>query len=105
MTKAFLSRITLLSVIFLIACTSPDNQRLEKALQFAGNNRRELEQVLTHYPHDPEKLAAARFLIMNMPGHIRYNPEIIPILQPVYDKHIAISEKSVYPHTGKIRWA
>lgn len=105
MRKIFISRITLLLATFLIACASPDKQCLEQALTFAGENREELEKVLSHYTDDSLKLAAARFLIMNMPGHAGYSPAIIPILQPVYDKHIAISEKSVYPHTGKIRWA
>ncbi|MBP5362438.1 MAG: hypothetical protein J6Y71_05370, partial [Ruminococcus sp.] len=45
------------------------NEYLEYALRAAGNNRGELEAVLEHYKDDPEKLAAARFLIENMPGH------------------------------------
>lgn len=69
MRKISISRITLLLAIFLIACTSPENLRLEQALQWAGDNRDELEKVLTHYADAPEKLAAARFLIMNMPYH------------------------------------
>lgn len=69
MRKISISRITLLLAIFLIACTSPGNLRLEQALQWAGDNRDELEKVLTHYADTPEKLAAARFLIMNMPYH------------------------------------
>lgn len=69
MRKIFISRITFLLAIFLIACTSPDNLRLEQALQWADDNRDELEKVLTHYADAPEKLAAARFLIMNMPYH------------------------------------
>lgn len=93
MRKIFISRITLLLATFLIACASPDKQCLEQALTFAGENREELEKVLSHYTDDSLKLAAARFLIMNMPGHAGYSPAIIPILQPVYDKHIAISEK------------
>ncbi|WFE86603.1 hypothetical protein [Parabacteroides chongii] len=93
MRKIFISRITLLLATFLIACASPDKQCLEQALTFAGENREELEKVLSHYTDDSLKLAAARFLIMNMPGHAGYSPAIIPILQPVYDKHMAISEK------------
>lgn len=42
---------------------------LERALTFAGENRQELEQVLLHYKDDSLKLAAARFLIENMPYH------------------------------------
>ena len=69
MKKIFISRIILLSATILIACTSPDNQHLEQALLLAGDNRYELEKVLAHYADMPEKLAAARFLIMNMPYH------------------------------------
>ena len=39
------------------------------ALRAAGDNRGELEAVLNHYAGDPDKLAAAEFLIANMPGH------------------------------------
>jgi hypothetical protein len=44
---------------------------IEKVLQQAGNNRNELETVLTHYGRntgDSLKLRAAEFLIVNMPG-------------------------------------
>lgn len=42
---------------------------LERALALAGENRQELEHVLWHYKDDSLKLAAARFLIENMPYH------------------------------------
>lgn len=54
-----------------ISCSTGD-RRLEKALTFAGDNRVELEKVLTHYNGDPEKLEAARFLIRNMPHWYAY---------------------------------
>ncbi|MCS2892374.1 hypothetical protein NXY11_12440 [Parabacteroides faecis] len=79
----FLQTILILS-FFLTACTSPDDLRLEQALAFAGNNRGELEKVLSYYAGDSLKQAAARFLIMNMTGHTGYDPSIIPLLQPVY---------------------
>ena len=41
----------------------PDDKRLEQALLFAGDNRNELEKVLSHYENNPEKLEAAHFLI------------------------------------------
>ena len=88
----FLQTILILS-FFLTACTSPDDLRLEQALVFAGNNRGELEKVLSYYAGDSLKQAAARFLIMNMTGHTGYDPSIIPLLQPVYQKHVAISQK------------
>jgi hypothetical protein len=59
----------------LAACTS--QSPLEYALDFAGTNRAELESVLDHYKDDPEKLAAAQFLIENMPVHISYRDSTI----------------------------
>lgn len=80
-------------IVFWTACVSPDNQRLEKSLQLSGDNRSELEQVLTHYADESEKQAAARFLIMNALGHAGVDSLIIERLQSMYDKHIAISQK------------
>ena len=55
----------------LYACSESRNG-ISEALELAGDNRAELEQVLEHYSDEPEKLAAARFLIENMPGHYSY---------------------------------
>ena len=54
--------------------------RLEKALEKAGDNRPELEIVLDHYQKDSQEHAAAVFLIENMTGHnyaelIFFDPE------------------------------
>ena len=57
--------------IFIHSCKNKDSE-LEAALQFADNNRRELEKVLLHYENEPLKLEAARFLIKNMPIHFSY---------------------------------
>ena len=62
-------------ILFLAACTT--QSPLEYALDFAGANRAELESVLDHYKDDPEKLAAAQFLIENMPAHVSYNGDEI----------------------------
>lgn len=45
---------------------------LAKALDRAARNRKELMEVLEHYENEPEKLAAAKFLIRNMHGHYSY---------------------------------
>ena len=42
------------------------------ALDFAGENRKELEKVLDYYAEDSQKLEAARFLIRNMPRYYGY---------------------------------
>ena len=58
-------------VLLLLSCSNRTNY-LDQSLRQAGNNRSELEQVLEHYADNPEKLAAARFLIENMPAHYSY---------------------------------
>ena len=54
-------------LLLLTACQSKD--RLDLALEYAGDNRAELEKVLEHYRGDEMKYHAARFLIENMPYH------------------------------------
>lgn len=63
-----------LLLILLSACSWGDlsKNRLEAALDFAGDNRRELEKVLEHYKKDSLKLKAAEFLISNMPHYYSY---------------------------------
>ena len=48
-------------IFILAACTTEtlNESQLELALEFAEDNRRELESVLLHYRNDPEKLKAA----------------------------------------------
>lgn len=69
MYKKIILGIYLLLVIFLTACISLVNRHLDNTLSLAGENRGELEKVLSYYASDSLKLAAARFLIMNMPYH------------------------------------
>ena len=63
----------ILSALILLSCSdySPNN-KIKQALKLSGNNRNELEKVLTHYskqPKDSLKYKAACFLIENMPYH------------------------------------
>lgn len=58
-------------VPFLYGCNF-NYDTLSQAMNLAGDNRGELEAVLDHYADDAEKLAAARFLIENMPGHYSF---------------------------------
>ena len=57
-------------VLWISSCHT--NQRLERALEFAGSNRQELEKVLEYYQDSGLKYEAARFLIENMPVHYAY---------------------------------
>ena len=69
--RVFLKLLLLFFVLFSVSCT-PDRQRLDAALEAAGDNRAELEKVLRHYKGDTLKYRAARFLIENMPYHTYY---------------------------------
>lgn len=60
------------TITLIISSCSSEYARVRQALRLAGDNRTELEAVLEHYRDDPEKLAAARFLIANMPAHYSY---------------------------------
>lgn len=66
-------RIIIYSFIIIACCSCRQtSERLEHALQAAGDNRAELRKVLDHYslaPRDSLKREAAVFLIENMPGH------------------------------------
>lgn len=62
------------SILCLCACRE---NRLERALSLAGENRAELEKVLDHYSDDSLKLEAARFLIENMPGMYSMEGEVL----------------------------
>ncbi len=72
----------IISGLFLISACSckRSDPSLERALDFAGSNKSELEKVLAHYSKDPAdslKLKAAKFLIINMPYHYGYYGEEI----------------------------
>lgn len=56
----------------ICSCKGDSDPYLNEALELAGDNRHELEAVLDHYSGDSLKLAAAHFLIANMPEHYSY---------------------------------
>jgi hypothetical protein len=69
----FTAPVLLLALALASACSrSPQYPpEVEEALTLAGNNRGELEKVLSHYAHpaDSLKYRAALYLIGNMEGH------------------------------------
>lgn len=69
--------VVVVMVVTIITTSCSNNSPLNKALDYAGANRTELETVLEHYKDNPEKLAAARFLIENMPAHRSYQGDEI----------------------------
>ena len=67
----------LFATLLLVAFNgcSEEQKHLRMAMKAAGSNKTELKAVLNHYKEvdpNPEKMAAARFLIENMPGHYSY---------------------------------
>jgi len=91
---AFLGKYLLMwLLITFCSCHLKVDKELQDVLSLSGDNRRELEAVLSHYKNDTLKLKAARFLIENMVGHYAVNAEWDKELFPVYEKHVQISEK------------
>ena len=72
-------------VLIFSSCVSDNtvDQQTESSLQFAGNNRTELEKVLKYYKNDPQKLEAAKFLIRNMPHWYSYEGSQLDSIQTV----------------------
>lgn len=76
-------------------CQSTDP--LEEALELAGENRGELEQVIAHYSRSPDdslSLKAAIFLIENMPGHYTAESEDL--------QHYRNGMDSLYPQMSNV---
>lgn len=91
-----LSYITLsLSFFLMISCASEKEKRLTEVLESAGSNRVELEKVLAHYKSNPQKLAAAQFLIENMTGNFFITPEVEEVCEPFYQLYDSIN--GIYP--------
>lgn len=74
-------QILILHILIFVLCsacvTDKDTRYLNEALELAGDNRAELEKVLSHYSENPEKYEAACWLIANMPmHHTKMGPEL-----------------------------
>lgn len=95
MTKK--SYLMILAVVpFLYGCNF-NYDTLSQAMNLAGDNRGELEAVLDHYADDAEKLAAAKFLISNMPGHYSYShPERVSQFNKSVDSFISNNPEIPY---------
>ena len=50
------SLIIVFFLFLLLGCTSEMDKRVETVLSISGSNRTELEAVLDHYKHEPQKL-------------------------------------------------
>jgi hypothetical protein len=84
--------------LFLFSCMDTQD-RLERALTLAGENRTELEKVLQYYKDDSLKYKAACFLIENMPYHYGYEDARLDSVKavlgtaPLGDGYIPDSER------------
>ncbi|MDR1408132.1 MAG: discoidin domain-containing protein [Tannerella sp.] len=87
--------------LLLIAVCSCRESRLEQALAFAGDNRAELEKVLTYYSADQAdslKYRAACFLIENMPFHYSYSSRALDRFIEETSRYAAAHEYGVHEH-------
>ena len=84
--KKRMIKIYLLWVLLVgsLCCSCTGNKRLEYALEFAGENRGELEKVLEHYNDSGLKQDAARFLIENMPRYFSYEGWQLDTLKAIH---------------------
>lgn len=104
------SLIIVFFLFLLLGCTSEMDKRVETVLSISGSNRTELEAVLDHYKHEPQKLKAAKFLIANMRYHHSFyslrNPRQHPLLDSLTRAADSLFYHSVYVatdsfHNGK----
>jgi len=86
-----------ISLLVITNCRHRQNGKqnpLEFALENAGPNRKELEIVLEHYSNEPEKLEAAKYLIVNMPGHNSFRSDLI---NEYYDIALSLFKSELSP--------
>ena len=81
------------------SCLRERNPQLHRALVAAGENRLELEKVLSHYKNDSLKLKAAEYLISNMPYHETLETYL---LSPSGEK--TVIDVDQFEDRGKVYW-
>lgn len=96
--KHSLSLLMFFLLLFSGCATKVD--RLEYALEFAGENRRELEKVLEYYSDDSLKFRAACFLIENMPRWYAYDGWQLDTLEVLMRK----DREGILSKDDKMRW-
>ena len=78
--------IMMIGALLWTGCLLSCDRIPERALQQAGDNRAELEEVLAHFKDDPDplKYRAAKFLIENMPYHYTYEGDAVEAYDSAY---------------------
>lgn len=87
--------------LLLAVSSCRNDRRLEAALEFAGDNRGELEKVLVHYRDSGQKYDAARFLIENMPAYYSYEGAALDSAKAALNQ---VGEDGVVPKELVDRW-
>lgn len=89
------SVVFILMVSLFFACSK---SKLDKSLEFAGENRHELEKVLDYYKQqgDKQKLLAAQFLIANMSNKFSYQGNILTYYDKILYLYDSLRRDSVY---------
>lgn len=90
--------LTVVLYVLIIGCH--DNSQLSYALNFAGDNRGELEKVLAYYKNDSLKYCAACYLIENMPRWYSYQGWQLDTLHVLLEKQ----KKGILSDSVKTRW-
>ena len=91
--------LTMFIPLIFSGCATKVN-RLEYALEFAGESRRELEKVLEYYRGDSLKYRAACFLIENMPHWYAYDGWQLDTLEVLMRK----DREGILSKDDKMRW-
>lgn len=99
MKSLLLIGLNIFVIIFITSCSSKNDHYLKQALDFAGNNRQELEKVLQHYQGDKQKEGAARFLIRNMLGKYYQEGKLIDEFHLFIDSVYQIEQKEYDQYT------
>ncbi len=75
-------------IVFICSCSynGLNDRLLNEVLESAGDNRQELEKVLSHYENNYLKYKAARFLIENMYGKYSIDDKSISQNNPYFDE-------------------
>ena len=95
-----------LFIILVIASCHYGKDQTREVILSAGENAPELEKVIDHFIEDSTKLAAAYFLIKNMPGHTYLSG--IELFDPAFDsaaKYFDVSNRhpASKAFSGRIR--
>lgn len=88
-------------VLWLFGCTPYLDNEVEAALEFAGENRSELQKVLQHYHNNPLKEKAARYLIANMPFYYSYKGSELDSIKKI---KVLIMNTDTLPQQAMAAW-